>query len=354
MIEPFFELKKSRQKILVIVTIAHQSRRPLPFASGDENASYAHLAKLCAERGMDLHVTHCNHLVGIESTFAWNWQDGSWQPVDLVLAKVSLCYADLPENVPCTHPFRQALQTHSISVVNPLRLSDLLTDKLATHAFFDGWVPSTWNAGASDLADQISALPIHPDLSTDMLFLKPRFGERGQGIHVTDLEGLVVPPALKGRGYILQAFLETSDGVPVLGISGRHDLRLILRDGEIVLAFARQPETGSYVSNCSQGGREIPLSTEQLPERLRQFAADVDKHLRCFGPRLYSLDVGFGRSGKIWIYELNTMPGIVWDSTRPENKPLHLEMHRILADWLASSVSKVERLPEAISEAVCA
>lgn len=340
---------KPRQKALIIVTIAQQTRRPRPFANADENASYGHLAGLCAERGMDLHVTHYHHLVGIESTFAWVWRDGAWQPIDLALSEVALCYADLPENDPKTHPFRQAFEVHPIKVVNAVRLSDLLTDKLATHAFFDGMVPSTWSADAPDLMGRLNRRPLHPDLATQKLFLKPRFGERGRDIHVIDRKGFVVPRSMRNRDYILQAFLETNHGFPELGIHGRHDVRLILRDGEIMLAFARVPEEGSYVSNCSRGGREIPLGIQQLPERLRQFATEVDTLLSDFGPRLYSLDVGVGRSGKLWIYELNTMPGIVWDSQLHENKPMHQEMHGIVADWLAKAAPEALPLPRIVS-----
>ncbi|MEM7588438.1 MAG: hypothetical protein AAF560_33930, partial [Acidobacteriota bacterium] len=138
---------------------------------------------------------------------------------------------------------------------------------------------------------------------------------------------------------IVQAFLETSSGIPELGIRERHDLRLILRDGEIVLAFARMPAESSYVSNCSQGGRELPLAVADLPLRVTRFAAEIDARLSRFGPRLYSLDLGVGRSGKIWIYELNTMPGIVWDDNLPQNKPLHRKMQSLVAGWLDSASS---------------
>ncbi|MEM7351753.1 MAG: hypothetical protein AAF657_13230 [Acidobacteriota bacterium] len=329
--------QESRQSLLLIATIVGRSPEALPFAQGEENAAYGHLAALCAELGLDLHLAHHDNLSGKSSALAWSWRDGQWRPGQLPLAEVSLCYADLPPNFPRAGAFRQALEPLPMTIVNALPLSDLLTDKLATHEFFEDYVPPTWSAGRPGLVDHLRKVRLHSDISADKFFLKPRYGERGRGIYVTDLEGLAEHPALEACDYILQAFLETRCGIPELGIHERHDLRLILRDGEIVLAFARMPRAGSYVSNCSQGGREVPLAIERLPKRVTRFAADVDARLDHFGSRLYSLDLGLGPSGKIWIYELNTMPGIVWDDDKPENKPLHCNMHRILADWLAAA-----------------
>ncbi len=341
-----------RQKALLIATIVRSSPDALPFERSEENNSYGHLAALCADRGIELHLAHYDNLSGATTALAWAWRGRSWQLVDLPLAEISLCYADLPQNFPGADAFRQALEAHPVTVVNSLPLSDLLTDKLATHKFFADNVPLTWRADEPDLVDRLCTVRPHPDLSTDKLFLKPRYGERGRGIYVTDLEGLAAHPACRTEDYILQLFLETRSGIPELGIHERHDLRLIVRDGEIVLAFARMPATDSYISNCSQGGREVPLAVQELPEAVTRFAVGVDDRLRQFGPRLYSLDLGFGSSGKIWIYELNTMPGIVWDDQLPENMTLHTTMHRIVAGWLETSgqARRTTQLPEAPSK----
>ncbi|MEM7588022.1 MAG: hypothetical protein AAF560_31830, partial [Acidobacteriota bacterium] len=287
-----------RQNALLIATIVRRSPDSLPFASREENASYGHLAMLCAERGIDLHVTHFENLSGSARAFAWAWRWGSWKLVDLPLAELSLCYADLPQNYAAADAFRQALEAHPITLVNALPMSDLLTDKLATYRQFAAHVPLTWSADTPDLVDRLRAVQPHPDLSVDTLILKPRFGERGRGIHITDLESLASHPAGRYRDTIVQAFLETSSGIPELGIRERHDLRLILRDGEIVLAFARKPAESSDVRKCSQGGRELPLAVADLPWRVTRFAAEIDARLSRFGPRLYSLDLGVGRSGK--------------------------------------------------------
>ncbi len=332
--------------ILVIATIVRGHGHPLPFASPDENDSYAHLASLCVEKGLVLYVSHFDNLMSEAdpdgrapraTLSSWVHRDGAWQAVRLALKDVALAYADLPQNLPAAESLRRSLVEHGIPVVNPLPLSDLLTDKLATYDILPDLVPATWIADTPGLVELLRRHPLHTDLSARLVFLKPRFGERGRNIYVTGLEDLETHPARRSPGFIVQSFLETGCGIPELGIDGRHDLRLILCNGELVLSFIRLPADGSYVSNCSKGGREIPIEIDRLPDAVKRFAGLVDARLRDFGPRLYSLDLGVGQSGKLWIYELNTMPGIVWDGELPENKHLHVAMHRIVADWLSRS-----------------
>ena len=328
---------RSKQKVLLISTAANNFRYQAPFSTRDENTSFSHLAMRCLAHGIDLHVTHGDNLIDRHTALAWVWRGVSWRWVDVRLEDVSLCYADLPPNPAGATAFRRALGTRAIPIVNSLQLSDLLTDKLATHNYFSEHVPLTWRAETPGLVSRLRPDRLHPDLSADKLFFKPRYGERGRGIYIADHAGLADHPALRFEDYLVQAFLETRSGIPELGISERHDLRLLLRNGELVQAFARVPATGSYLSNFSQGGRELPIKLDDLPSRIRQFAAEIDASLSDFGPRFFSLDVGIGRSGKIWIYELNTMPDVVWDDRLPEGKPRHRLMHELIAAWLDDS-----------------
>ena len=327
-------LPEGRRGVLLIATIVRRAPHALPLAEEAQNASYAHLAALCARRGIDLYLTHHDNLAGATRALAWAWRDGAWQCEGVPLSEMALCYADLPENFSGARDFRRALAVHPITLVNDLRLSDLLTDKLATYQRFPDHVPPTWIADEPGLDDRLRGLRLHHDLDVDRIVLKPRYGERGRGIFVIEADHLLTHPALGSSNYVAQAFLETGSGIPALGLRGRHDLRLIVRHGEIVLAFARLPAAGSYIANCSAGGHEIPLDVADLPVDAVRLAAAVDARLSAFGPRLYSLDLGVGQSGKFWIYELNTMPGIVWDEALPVNKAMHATMHQIVADWL--------------------
>lgn len=320
--------------VLLIATNVRRDPQPSPFDDPATTDSYENLAVQCEALGLDLWLTHCANLRSERTALAWRRQRGRWRSAPCDLAEIDLAYADLPPSFPEARAFERALRSHSIPVVNDLRLSECATDKILTHELFPDHVPRTWSAAEPDLERVVRRAALHSDLDATRLLLKPRFGERGHGIFLVDPPGLSTHPAIGRRDYIVQPFLETNSGIPELGIRERHDLRLIVCDGRIELAFARLPESGSYLSNCSQGGRELPLDPEDLPPRPTELAQRIDEHLSRFGPRLYSLDIGIGRSGKLWIFELNTMPGIAWDDRVPENRPLHESMHRLVARWL--------------------
>lgn len=325
---------QDRASVLLIATNVNRRPQPAPFDDAATADSHANLAGLCAALGLDLWLAHCASLRSEGAAVAWRWHGHRWQRMRCPLGEIDLAYADLPLGIPEARAFERALSAHSIPVVNDPRMSDCLTDKVATHDLFPNHVPTTWSAADPDLAQIVRQAELPADLDASRLFLKPRFGERGRGIFVTDLPGLSNHSVMGQADYIVQPFLETGSGIPELGIRGRHDLRLIVCNGRIELCFARQPGEGSYLSNCSQGGRELPLEPDRLPVRVTELARRIDERLSGFGPRLYSLDIGIGRSGKLWIFELNTMPGIAWDEHKPENRPLHEKMHRIVARWL--------------------
>ena len=77
-----------RDKALLIATIVRSSRHALPFESHEENASYAHFAELCAERGIELHVAHYDNLTAEGFALAWAWRQGSWHVLDLPLGEL--------------------------------------------------------------------------------------------------------------------------------------------------------------------------------------------------------------------------------------------------------------------------
>ena len=81
----------------------------------------------------------------------------------------------------------------------------------------------------------------------------------------------------------------------------------------------------------------VYFDVEQVPERLLDFASRVDARLLDYGDRVYSLDIGIGQSGKIWIYELNTMPGVVWGAFSNDKIRYH-RMHQMLANWMHATL----------------
>lgn len=329
-------MEQPRSNVLLIVTIASRSRQPTPFDAVNTNAAYAHLSSLCAEANMNLYITHFDNILPDSTIFSWIYRENCWEMEELPISQLALSYADLPPNETNANRLRAMLIEHDVTIVNDLWVSDCLTDKVRTYELLPELIPATVDVADAEGMARLRELSTHPDLSLEKLILKPRFGERGKGIEVIDFSDLGSERVRQQREYIVQPFLESDTGIPELDVQGRHDLRMLVDNGEIIQLFVRVPAPNSHISSYAAGGKIRHFAVEQLPEKFRKVALAVDERLSHFVPRLYSVDVGLGRSGKIWIYELNTMPGIVWEEEHIADKPKYIRVHKAIADMLKS------------------
>lgn len=324
--------------ILLICTIAARSNQLMPFHSDDENAAYAHLSSLCTEAGMNLYISHFDNLCAGSFVLSWIYKAGSWQTKELPISEVSLSYADLPQNFPNANALRDKLIENEVKIFNDLELSDCLTDKVATYKMFPELIPPTFDTTNPDILSSLRKTAAHRDLNIEKLFLKPRFGERGKGIDVIDIAALSSEHVSNKHEYVVQALLESDAGVPELNIQGRHDLRMLVCNGEVIQLFVRIPAPDSYISNYASGGKILHFDVNRLPRKFHDVAMKIDETLRQYGPRLYSVDAGVGRSGKIWLYELNTMPGIVWESENAPDQSRYKRVHKAVVEMLKTAL----------------
>ncbi len=109
--------------------------------------------------------------------------------------------------------------------------------------------------------------------------------------------------------YIMQEFIETSAGAAGLA-EGRHDVRLYVVDGMVMLVAVRHPADGGLFANTSLGGSIEFFPVSAVPESLRQVAVSVLKNIRKYGERYFiSLDFFYG-NGKWYLIEINDQPGV--------------------------------------------
>jgi len=324
--------KATATNILLIATIVSQHQQAKPFHHEKENNSYAHLSQRCSNVGLRLYITHFANSLSNSSIFSWTYEEGNWVLGAHSLAEIDIAYADLPPNFESANVLRKMLLCHNIRIINDLALSDCLTDKVATYHLLPEFVPPTFDMDDPKLIQKLSVLPNHQDLIKEQLLLKPRYGERGKGIEIINFFDLSSRQLAGYKNYIAQPLIETNCGIPSLDIQGRHDLRMLIQNGTIVQFYVRVPKAQSYISNKSHGGQFFYYELEALPQQFRELANIVDQRLMQYSPRLYSIDIGVGKSGKIWIFELNTMPGIVWEEKYELDKRKNMELHEILVD----------------------
>ncbi len=139
------------------------------------------------------------------------------------------------------------------------------------------------------------------------LVIKPVVGSGGQGVHIVSKEE--AKSLVLTFPVIAQEFIDSSHGIPSI-TDTYHDLRMVFIGDELVYTYVRTPKDGSYLANIAQGGSMKIVPADQLPETLTPIIEDTQKLFARFPQKTYTIDVMFDETGRPWIIEFNTMPGM--------------------------------------------
>src|SRR6185436_9953431 len=131
--------------------------------------------------------------------------------------------------------------------------------------------------------------------------------------------------------YLIQEFIDTSAGVPGI-VEGIHDFRIVAVSGEPVVCYVRTPPPGKKLANVAQGGKEIHVTLDRIPQEALALFQQVDDALARFPKRVYSVDMGRNVDGRWMIIELNSKPGLTPKHWGPDN----VRFMELLADTLLS------------------
>ena len=178
-----------------------------------------------------------------------------------------------------------------VKVLNDPFIEDVCNDKYLTYLFLKRYVPTT-----------VASIKEIGKIKSDFIVVKPRFGAGGRSVRIRKRNSV---KALQ-KDFLLQEFVDTSSGVEGL-VKGVHDLRLVILNGRTLDFYARKPRKG-LISNISLGGRFVKV--DRIPASAKRMGRYVDKKLRKFYPRLYSVDLLFDKNQRPWICELNAHPGL--------------------------------------------
>lgn len=196
--------------------------------------------------------------------------------------------------------------------VNTLAFRKICSDKHASYELLSEFHPvSRIVASQGELLDAIAEMP------GDHVAIKALFGNSGKGVYVgkkTDFD-----PARFMFDFPLQAqeYIETDGGIPGI-VEGRHDLRVVIMNGEAIISTLRTPPAGGLKSNIGYGGITRLVAVEHIPSELLGICAKIDEKLSGLGQeRFYSADFGLTENG--WrLFEVNAMPGAINRARGPE------------------------------------
>lgn len=187
----------------------------------------------------------------------------------------------------------------------------LCYDKNKLYEILGDLMPKSIRISATDKL--LAALSeFNPD---QMAVLKPASDFGGKGIYIDyprNLEKIGIE-----REHVLQEFVDTSKGIP--GITDRHhDLRIVIVEGEIVLAHVRTPKDGSLLANVAQGGNIKEIELEKILGYILSTVHEVQAIIDSkYNMPLYSIDFGIS-NGKAYVFELNDQIG--FPSEHMENR----------------------------------
>lgn len=189
--------------------------------------------------------------------------------------------------------------------INTPAFRRLANDKHASYEYLERFHPMSRLVYTDDeLMEAIDAIP------GEHVAIKTLYGNSGTGVYV----GLksTFTRAEFGHEFPLQVqqFVDTSLGIPGI-TSGHHDFRVIIVNGEAIIATLRTPPVGGLKSNIGYGGETRLIDIEDVPLELRALCHDVDRALEELGAeRFYSADFGHTDAGWV-LFEINAMPGMI-------------------------------------------
>lgn len=182
-----------------------------------------------------------------------------------------------------------------VSVLNSEFVNEVCTNKWKTYKMFKEFCPRTFLA--KNEADFLNALK---KLSCGKKVIKPIGNEGGHGVFIGDDGYLKNCP--REFPILVQEFLDTSEGIPGI-YKGMHDLRLVFINGKIIYSFYRTPPKGKLLANVTQGGSQVSVPKEKIPNQAMKIAKIIKKNFK--GDYCFGVDIGFA-GGEPKIIELNS------------------------------------------------
>lgn len=260
---------------------------------------YLRLLELCQKQGWEVYVltrkTYQGH--GLFNG-GWLFNNGEFDKVDKLI-KIDIVFDWVggllfpPKN------------DKDLKVVNTREFKELASDKWKTYQILHDYMPGTFWVGelknAPDLVDKIK---------TDIIVVKPFDGLRGKDIYIGTKEKLkYFKPEKLGKKYIIQEFIDTTNGIPNL-TEGRHDLRIVVINGKVVWCHVRVPSSGSYLANAARGGNLTEIDYSKVPKSIKNAVGTISKDFyEKYDNPLFSLDFGIGIDGRAYIFEINDQIG---------------------------------------------
>jgi len=271
-----------------------------PFARKITNQAFELFSKIGKNKEARFLISDFKHLKGKTLEKAWVFED-FWQLAEN--REIELIF----DRSPTTNKNDEKKEEigRRIRIINNPGFNKLCWDKVQTYDYLSELVPRTF--AVNNIKELKEVLPM---IGTETVVLKPRYGIMGKDIKFIKKNKIKQEDVRKN--YVAQEFIDSSAGIKELDIEGVHDLRVIIINGKIDHSYVRIAEPGSLFANCAKGGKKVFLKEEQIPEKVLEIVREVDSRFGKYLPRIYAIDFVYDKKGKIWVSELESVPGFAY------------------------------------------
>lgn len=314
-----------------------------PFYSESHNIGYAAIFERSSEMNVPVLLAHDGDYFHGKVRAAWYYGHGKWHKGGE--QTIYGIYDKFQSSTPWGRQILADAASRGIPIFNDPMLSLVVDDKLLSYVNFSDTMPYTayFNKGNSDIQkviydfqDQCKAYG-YGDIAS--FVCKPQTGHAAKNVFRFDQNNIMDIFNIPNGEYVLQPFIESIEGIPDAGIKGRHDLRLILANGDFVTSFVRQPKKHhDFISNYFDAKEMIYFHREaDVPKGFLEVAQRMDQKFAHIRPRLLSYDlVRDQNTGRILCFEMNARPGVMFDPENPNDvagaRLLHIGILRCIED----------------------
>lgn len=298
-------IDNSKPSIGVLFTAAAFADKTKPFRMRNISRVHATFSRKAKEHDMNVFYAFHKEFENGKLKNCWYRQNNRWkltfnQKIDIVYSRFAGSIYKTNRKDKNAELFKYKV-AEQVSMANHPLIDEFCWDKTIIAEALGEHCPKTFlvNTGAG-------LSTVLPEIKSDKVVIKPRYGSLGNQVIITEKDNL---PGLIDKNTIVQEYIDTTKGIKGI-VNGVHDMRLVMINGKLDHAHIRMPRKGLLTANIALGGKKFFIENKMVPKKAKAIAKKVDKLLKNFYPRIYSVDFVFNEKGIPYIVECNSQPMI--------------------------------------------
>lgn len=234
---------------------------------------------------------------------AWAFRDGKWIKIEKAF-KPDLIY----DKISGKHDYelfdRKTKIAQKVKIFNNPMFRTIADNKIGQYMLFCEYMPKSFI-----VLNKKELISVLNKISSKKAVVKPLYGSGGFGIVIDEKKKIEKKSFI--YPVLVQEFVVSNKGIP--GFSKKKeisDLRLVYMNHKLSYALSRIAKDGSLFTNLHQGASGVMVPENKIPKNVKTMAKNIIKRLSVFPYAQYSLDFVFADSGKAYLIEMNTTPGV--------------------------------------------